>query len=75
MREAPFTLKVDGMHCGNCVRRVKAALEAVDGVTLDDVEVGRVTGTFDSEETNPSALADAVTRAGYQATAVDGAAS
>ncbi|OGQ23717.1 MAG: hypothetical protein A2138_15040 [Deltaproteobacteria bacterium RBG_16_71_12] len=75
MSEARFTLKVDGMHCGNCVRRVKAALEAMDGVTLDDVEVGRVTGSFDTEATNPSALAEAVTRAGYQATAVDGATS
>lgn len=73
MSEAPFKLKVDGMHCGNCVRRVKTALEAVLGVTLDHVEVGRVTGSFDPEETNPQALAEVVTRAGYQA-AVEGGA-
>ena len=73
MSDAPFTLKVEGMHCGNCVRRVKAALDAVEGVTVDSVEVGRVTGSFDPEETNPAALADGVTRAGYQAAPVDGA--
>ena len=75
MSDTPFTLKVEGMHCGSCVRRVKSALEAVEGVTLDQVEVGRVTGSFDPEETTPAALADVVTRAGYQAVPVDGAAS
>ena len=73
MSDAPFTLKVEGMHCGNCVRRVKAALDAFEGVTVDSVEVGRVTGSFDPEETNPAALADVVTRAGYPAAPVAGA--
>lgn len=74
MSDAPFSLKIEGMHCGNCVKRVKTALEAVEGVTLDQVEVGRVVGSFDPDDTNPQALAEAVTRAGYPAT-VDGAAS
>ncbi len=72
MSEAPFTLTIEGMHCGNCVRRVKAALESVDGVTLDAVDVGRASGTFDPEATNAQALANAVARVGYKA-AVEGA--
>lgn len=71
MSDAPFTLKIEGMHCGNCVRRVKTALEAVDGVTLEEVEVGRATGSYDPEETSPAVLAELVTKAGYQAAAVD----
>ena len=26
---AEFTLRIDGMHCGSCVRRVSQALAAV----------------------------------------------
>ena len=29
---AEFTLKIDGMHCGSCVRRVSQALAATPGV-------------------------------------------
>ena len=35
-----LTLAIDGMHCGACVRRVKAALEKVPGVQVDDVAIG-----------------------------------
>lgn len=73
MSEAPFTLTIEGMHCGNCVRRVKTALEAIEGVTLHEVEVGRASGSFDPDETTPQALAEAVARVGFKA-ALDGAA-
>ncbi len=35
-----FTLKVDGMHCGSCVRRVSQALAATPGVVVKEVGVG-----------------------------------
>jgi copper chaperone len=34
-------LKIDGMHCGACVRRVTLALGKVEGITVESVEVGR----------------------------------
>lgn len=68
MSDSPFALKVEGMHCGGCVRRVTAALEAVEGVSLDEVEVGRVRGSFDPAQTEPTELADAVNRIGFKAT-------
>jgi copper chaperone CopZ len=34
------TLKIDGMHCDACVRRVRAALSGVSGVDIKDVKVG-----------------------------------
>lgn len=43
----PFELAVEGMHCQGCVRRVKAALAAVPGVTVDEVEVGHVRGELE----------------------------
>ncbi len=37
---AEFTLKIDGMHCGSCVRRVTQALASVEGVTVNEVSIG-----------------------------------
>lgn len=60
----PFELTVEGMHCGACVRRVKAALAQVPGVEVEEVEVGRVKGAIDGPA---DAVAAAVTAAGYPA--------
>ncbi len=35
-----FTLRIDGMHCGSCVRRVSQALSQTPGVTVKEVRVG-----------------------------------
>jgi len=35
-----FTLHIDGMHCGSCVRRVTQALTTVEGVVVNEVSVG-----------------------------------
>ena len=37
---AEFTLRIDGMHCGSCVRRVTQALNATDGVEVEEVRIG-----------------------------------
>jgi hypothetical protein len=29
---AEFTLRIDNMHCGSCIRRVSQALSSADGV-------------------------------------------
>ncbi|MGD0787639.1 MAG: heavy-metal-associated domain-containing protein [Terracidiphilus sp.] len=35
-----FTLLIDNMHCGSCVRRVSQALASVEGVAVNEVRVG-----------------------------------
>ena len=44
---AEFTLRIDGMHCGSCVRRVSQALASTEGVRVNEVLVGaaRLTST------------------------------
>ena len=37
---AEFKLRIDGMHCGSCVRRVNQALAATEGVKVEEVMVG-----------------------------------
>jgi copper chaperone CopZ len=64
---AEFTLHIDGMHCGACVRRVSQALAAVEGVVVNEVRVGvaRLTSTQDPP---PADLAiAALAKAGYTA--------
>jgi copper chaperone CopZ len=62
-----FTLHVDGMHCGACVRRVSQALAATEGVEVKEVRVGaaRLASTQDPPPVE-SAIA-ALAAAGYKA--------
>ena len=46
---AEITLKIDGMHCGSCVKRVSQALVSVPGVTVNEVRVGAARFTVPKE--------------------------
>jgi copper chaperone CopZ len=35
-----FTLRIDGMHCGSCIRRVSQALASTEGVVVNEVRIG-----------------------------------
>jgi copper chaperone CopZ len=64
---AEFTLKIDGMHCGSCVRRVSLALAATPGVVVNEARIGAVRLSSD-EEPPPLGLAiAAIAKAGYTA--------
>jgi copper chaperone CopZ len=62
---APTTeLKIEGMHCGGCVKRVRKSLEKVQGLLIDDVTIGiarlRMVGAQQAE------VIRAVEQAGYR---------
>ena len=63
-----LSLRIDGMHCGACVRRVTGALEKVPGLRVLAVEVGSASVTYDPSQATPAGVADAVNRIGFQAT-------
>ncbi len=67
---AKATLDVSGLKCGNCVKKVKAALSAVDGViaVAVDLSSGKAQVAFDAAKVSPERLAQVVTETGYQAT-------
>lgn len=60
-------LEVEGMHCANCVRNVRRALESIEGVSVRRVDVGSADVQFDGAKTTAEQLAAAVTDAGYPA--------
>ncbi len=64
---AEFTLQIDGMHCGSCVRRASQALAAIDGLTVNEVRVGAARLTFAAEPAPIEAAIAALAKAGYTA--------
>ena len=64
---AEFTLKIDGMHCGSCVRRAGQALAAVPGVTVDEVRVGAARLSASEEPAPVEAAIAALAKVGYTA--------
>ena len=61
-----FTLRIEGMHCGACVRRVSQAL-ATEGLNVKEVRLGAA--RIDSDHDPPPvdrALA-VIQKAGYSA--------
>jgi copper chaperone CopZ len=62
-----FSLQIDGMHCGACVRRVTQALTSTDGIVVNEVQVGSARiGTAEGAAQVDEALA-ALAKAGFPA--------
>jgi copper chaperone CopZ len=57
-------LAIEGMHCQACVQRVRKALEKVDGVQVQDVEVGSAEVAADTS--HQSAVLDAIRKIGFE---------
>lgn len=58
-----LTLRIDGMHCGACVRRVTQALERIPGAEVLEVRIGAARLKANDAELVVAVLA----KAGYTA--------
>ncbi len=63
-------IKIEGMSCGHCVARVKAALSALPGVTRADVDLASKTATVEGADVPDDELKAAVADAGYEVTSI-----
>ena len=75
---APTTLRVEGMTCNNCARKVTAALQALPGVSTVkvSVEAGRATVRWAAgPNADAAALIEALSRAGFPASVLEAEAS
>lgn len=59
------TIEIGGMTCGHCVMAVKNALAEVEGVTAEEVRVGRATVSFDESAVTAESIAEKIRDAGY----------
>jgi copper chaperone CopZ len=64
---AEFTLQIDGMHCGSCVRRVTQALASVKGAVVNDVQIGTAHLASNLTLTPVDAAIAALAKAGFAA--------
>jgi copper chaperone CopZ len=64
---AKFTLVIDGMHCGACVRRVTQALGATEGVQVEEVQVGSARLSSSAEPAPVQQAIDALAKIGFAA--------
>lgn len=63
------TLKITGMSCGHCERRVKNALEEIEGVTVISVSASEDRAEVDTSVEDDVLIA-AVEEAGYTVTEI-----
>lgn len=59
-------MRIDGMTCGHCVSSVRKALEAVDGTSVEDVDIGSAVASYDPAVTSIDSLKNAVSQAGFE---------
>jgi copper chaperone len=62
-----FTLRIEGMHCGACVRRVSQALTGTEGLRVKEVRVGAARIASDQDPLPVGRALDALAKAGYPA--------
>ena len=61
-----FILRIDGMHCGACVRRVNQAL-ATEGLNVKEVRVGAARVESDQDPPPVDRAIAVIQKAGYRA--------
>jgi len=59
-----MNIAIEGMHCEACVKRVRMALEKVEGVAVREVSIG--SAVIDASAKQRAAALEAIQRAGYQ---------
>jgi copper chaperone CopZ len=62
-----LVMRIEGMSCDHCVRRVTKALEGTPGVTVKSVQVGSATVDYDGTPESAGAIVASLDRAGYDA--------
>ena len=59
------TIKIEGMHCMNCVAAVKRELEALEGVTKVDVSLEEAQTIVEVENVADETLQEAIEDIGF----------
>ena len=63
-------LEIEGMSCQHCVHAVRVALEALEGVTVNDVTIGSAEISVDGPVAPSDQITKAIAEEGYTVVAV-----
>ena len=66
-------LSISGMTCGHCVGRVEKALKAVDGLSVESINLSSAVVSIDPAKASTPKLVQAVADAGYAVTSTNAA--
>ncbi len=64
------TLTIDGMSCQHCVMAVRKELELAGGITVQHVEVGKATISYDIAAIGEERIRTIIEEAGYELTGI-----
>jgi copper chaperone len=64
---AEFSLRIDGMHCGSCIRRVSQALGSLQDIQVKEVRLGAARLSTNREDALVDLAVAALAKAGYSA--------
>jgi len=65
----PHELTIQGMSCGHCVMHVKQALEVIDGLEVEDVQIGRAKVWYKDDKV-AKVLSEKVEETGYKVVSI-----
>ena len=65
----PHELTIQGMSCEHCVMHVRHALDAVDGLEVENVQIGKARVWYDDDKISKT-LSDKVQEAGYKVVSI-----
>jgi copper chaperone len=59
-------LTIEGMSCNHCVMHVKKELSKVEGLVIEDVQIGKARVQYEETSVSPQRVAQAIDDAGYK---------
>jgi copper chaperone len=65
MNKLTEKLEIEGMTCGGCVRHVRTALVAMDGVEVSDISIGEAEIAYDPARVTRDDIVATIREEGY----------
>lgn len=62
---------IEGMSCRHCIDAVEGELGHVDGLTVEEVGIGRARVRYEANDVTPSDIEAAIDEAGYRVQSVE----
>jgi len=59
-------LKIEGMHCDACIRRLRIALEKLPSLYINDIAVGSTSITYNSAEMTSQQIGATIEKIGFR---------